>query len=221
MEIGGRRTVDLRSDTVTKPSAAMYRAMTTAEVDDDCSGNGDPTARLLELEMASRFRKEASLFVPSGTMANLISVLIHCDSRGSEIIVGNNSHIHLYENGGISVLGGIHSRTVPNNADGTIDIELLRAAIREPNDIHFPVTKLICLENTHASCGGKCITAEYTDIVGDLAKEHGLKLHIDGARIFNASVALDVPVDRLVRAADSVSVCMSKGLGAPVGSLIL
>eukprot|EP00268_Persea_americana_P039679 TRINITY_DN3929_c0_g1_i1.p1 TRINITY_DN3929_c0_g1~~TRINITY_DN3929_c0_g1_i1.p1 ORF type:complete len:360 (+),score=59.68 TRINITY_DN3929_c0_g1_i1:359-1438(+) len=213
--------VDLRSDTVTKPTEAMRAAMASAEVDDDILGF-DPTAFRFETEMAKIMGKEAALFVPSGTMGNLISVLVHCEVRGSEVILGDNCHIHIYENGGISTVGNVHARTVKNNADGTMDVAMIEAAIRSPaNDFHYPTTRLICLENTHANCGGRCISVEYTDTVGEIAKKHGLKLHIDGARIFNASVALGVPVHRLVQAADSVSVCMSKGLGAPVGSVIV
>ncbi|CAL0316625.1 unnamed protein product [Lupinus luteus] len=215
------RIVDLRSDTVTKPTEAMRAAMASAEVDDDVLGN-DPTAFRLESEMAKIMGKEAALFVPSGTMGNLISVLTHCDIRGSEVILGDNCHIHIYENGGIATIGGVHPRPVKNNDDGTMDIDLMEAAIRDPRgEIVYPTTRLICLENTHANSGGRCLSAEYTDRVGEVAKKHGLKLHIDGARIFNASVALGVPVDRLTRAADSVSVCLSKGLGAPVGSVIV
>ncbi|CAL0321033.1 unnamed protein product [Lupinus luteus] len=219
--------LDLRSDTVTKPTEAMRAAMASAEVDDDVLGN-DPTAFQLEAEMAKIMGKEAALFVPSGTMGNLISVLTHCDIRGSEVILGDKCHIHIYENGGIATIGGVHPRPVKNNDDGTMDIDLIEAAIRDPRrEIVYPTTRLICLENTHANSGGRCLSAEYTDRVGEVAKKHGLKLHIDGARIFNASVkiiifqALGVPMDRLVRAADSVSVCISKGLGAPVGSVIV
>ncbi|KAG7970243.1 hypothetical protein I3843_07G072600 [Carya illinoinensis] len=215
------RTVDLRSDTVTKPTEAMRAAMATAVVDDDVLLH-DPTALRLETEMARITGKEAALFVPSGTMGNLISVLVHCDTRGSEVILGDNSHIHIYENGGISTIGGVHPRTVKNNQDGTMDIDLIEAAIRDPSGVLvYPTTRLICLENTHANHGGRCLSVEYVDKVGELAKKHGLKLHIDGARIFNASVALGIPVHRLVQAADSVSVCLSKGLGAPVGSVIV
>ncbi|KAF5740486.1 Threonine aldolase 1 isoform 1 [Tripterygium wilfordii] len=215
------RAVDLRSDTVTKPTDTMRAAMATAEVDDDVLCY-DPTAFCLEMEMARITGKEAGLFVPSGTMGNLISVLVHCEIRGSEVILGDNSHIHIYENGGISTIGGVHPKTVKNNKDGTMDIDLIEAAIRDPRgEIVFPTTRLICLENTHANSGGRCLSEEYIDRVGELAKSHGLKLHIDGARIFNASVALGVPVHRLVQAADSVSVCLSKGLGAPVGSVIV
>ncbi|KAK7269147.1 hypothetical protein RIF29_21863 [Crotalaria pallida] len=215
------RIVDLRSDTVTKPTEAMRAAMASAEVDDDVLGN-DPMAFRLEEEMAKITGKEAALFVPSGTMGNLISVLVHCEIRGSEVILGSNCHIHIYENGGIATIGGVHPRPVKNNDDGTMDIDSIEAAIRDPRgEIVYPTTRLICLENSHANSGGRCLSAEYTDRVGEVAKKHGLKLHIDGARIFNASVALGVPVDRLVRAADSVSVCLSKGLGAPVGSVVV
>ncbi|KAM3316563.1 hypothetical protein ACQJBY_034599 [Aegilops geniculata] len=215
------KVVDLRSDTVTKPSEAMRAAMAAADVDDDVLG-ADPTACRFEAEMARIMGKEAALFVPSGTMANLISVLAHCDARGSEVILGHDSHIHVYEHGGISTLGGVHPRTVPNNPDGTMDVDRIVAAIRSTDGaLYYPTTRLICLENTHGNSGGKCLTVEYTDKVGEVAKAHVLKLHIDGARIFNASVSLGVPVDRLVRAADSVSVCLSKGIGAPVGSVIV
>ncbi|KAL5711844.1 low-specificity L-threonine aldolase [Ranunculus cassubicifolius] len=215
------RTVDLRSDTVTKPTETMRAAMASAEVDDDVLGS-DPTAYRFEAEVAKMMGKEAALFVPSGTMSNLIGVLVHCEVRGSEVILGDNSHIHVYENGGISTLGGVHTRTVKNNVDGTMDLELIEGAIRDPGgELYFPTTRLICLENTHANCGGRTISVEYTDKVGELARKHGIKLHIDGARIFNAAVALGVPVHRLVQAADSVSVCLSKGLGAPVGSVLV
>ncbi|KAJ1413846.1 Threonine aldolase [Sesbania bispinosa] len=193
------RVVDLRSDTVTKPTEAMRAAIANADVDDDVLGH-DPSCLRLETEMAKIMGKEAALFVPSGTMGNLISVLVHCDIRGSEVILGHNSHIHIYENGGIAIIGGVHPRTVRNNDDGTMDIDLIEAAIRDPKgELVYPTTRLICLENT-GNCGGRCLSVEYTDRVGE---------------------ALGVPVDRLVQAADSVSVCLSKGLGAPVGSVIV
>ncbi|KAL5566879.1 hypothetical protein UlMin_030043 [Ulmus minor] len=215
------RRVDFRSDTVTKPTETMKAAMAAAEVDDDVLGN-DPTALRLEKEMAKMMGKEAALFVASGTMGNLISILVHCEMRGSEVILGDNSHMHMYENGGISIIGSVHPRTVKNNEDGTMDIALIEAAIRDPKgELVYPTTKLICLENSHANAGGRCLSIEYTESVGELAKKHGLKLHIDGSRIFNASVALGVPVSRLVQPADSVLVCLSKGLGAPVGSIIV
>ncbi|CAH9097385.1 unnamed protein product [Cuscuta europaea] len=215
------RTVDLRSDTVTKPTESMRAAMASAEVDDDVLGY-DPTAQRLEAEIAKIMGKEAGLFVPSGTMGNLISVLTHCPIRGSEVILGDYSHIHIYENGGISTIGGVHPRTIRNNDDGTMDLDLIEAAIRDLRfEICYPTTRLICLENSYAHSGGRCLSAEYTDKVGELAKKYGIKLHVDGARIFNASVALGIPPSRLVKAADSVSVCLSKGLGAPVGTVIV
>lgn len=144
------RRVDLRSDTVTKPTEAMRAAMANAEVDDDVLGN-DPSALRLETEMAKIMGKEGALYVPSGTMGNLISVLVHCNIRGSEVILGDNSHIHIYENGGISTIGGVHPRTVKNNEDGTMDIELIEAAIRDPRyEFVYPTTRLICLENSQA-----------------------------------------------------------------------
>lgn len=213
------RVVDLRSDTVTRPTDAMRVAMANADVDDDVLGS-DPTADQLQYQVAKVMGKEAGLFVASGTMGNLISVLVHCEVRGSEVILGSDSHIHLYENGGISTIGQVHPRVVPNKEDGTMDLRKIEASIRCA-ELYYPTTRLICIENTHANSGGRCITADYTDKLGELAKSYGLKLHVDGARIFNASTALGVPVSQLVSAADSVSVCLSKGLGAPVGSVIV
>ncbi|XWS33122.1 hypothetical protein CRYUN_Cryun22dG0051600 [Craigia yunnanensis] len=199
----------------------MRAVMATAEVDDDVLG-ADLTAFQLESEVAKIMGKEAGLFVPSSTMSNLISVLVHYDIRGSEVILGDNSHIHIYENGGISTIGKVHPRPVKNNEDGTMDINLMEPAIRDPRgELVYPITRLICQKKSHANSGGRCLSVEYKDRVGKLAKKHGLKLHIDGDRIFNASVALGVPVHRLVHAADLVSVCLSKGLGAPVGSVIV
>ncbi|CAN4090158.1 unnamed protein product [Withania somnifera] len=212
--------VDFRSDTVTKPTESMRKAMSDAEVDDDVLGY-DPSARCLEAEMARIMGKEAGLFVPSGTMGNLICLLTHCEIRGSEVILGDNSHIHVYENGGVSTIGGVHPRTVKNNEDGTMDLDLIEAAIRDSSfEILHPTTRLICLENSHAPQEADAFL-QSIQTVGELSKKYGLKLHIDGARIFNASAALGVPVHRLVQAADSVSVCLSKGLGAPVGSVVV
>ncbi|MCO5582883.1 hypothetical protein L7F22_036784 [Adiantum nelumboides] len=214
-----KRIVDLRSDTVTKPTLAMRQAMASSEVDDDVLGV-DPTVDRLQKQLAHLCGKDAGLFVASGTMGNLISVLVHCEVRGSEAIIGSESHIHLYEQGGISTLGHVYSHILPNETDGTLDLAKVEAAIRA-KDVHFPTTRLICIENTHGSFGGRCISPEYTDELGALAQRYGLKLHIDGARIFNAATALKVSVQRLVQAADSVSVCLSKGLGAPIGSVIV
>lgn len=209
----------MRSDTVTKPNEAMKKAMAEAEVDDDVLGH-DPTCEKLENAVAGLMGKEAGLFVPSGTMANLIAVLGHCNTRGSEVLLGDECHITIYEQGGISQFGGVHPRTVKTNDDGTLSIDELESKIR-PCDDHFPVTKLVCLENTHNKKGGKVLTKEYTDKVGAFCKRHGLKLHMDGARIMNAAVKLEVEPKSLVEPCDTVSVCLSKGLGAPVGSVLV
>jgi threonine aldolase len=209
--------IDLRSDTVTQPTPAMRRAMAEAEVGDDVYGE-DPTINRLQEIAASMLGKEAGLFVPSGTMGNLASILAHC-GRGDEVILGNLAHTFLFEAGGISALGGIHSCQIPNQPDGTLALEDIRQAIR-PDNIHDPITRLITLENTHNRCGGVALTAEYTQSVGELARQHGLRLHLDGARIFNAAVFLGVPAAKLAAPADSVTFCLSKGLSAPVGSVI-
>jgi len=209
--------IDLRSDTVTKPTPAMRRAMAEAEVGDDVYGE-DPTVSRLEAMVAERLGKEAAVFVPSGTMGNLIAVLGHC-GRGDELILGDQSHIFHYEQGGSAAVGGVHPRTLPNRPDGTIDLTQIEEAIRGDNE-HYPVTRLIALENTHNRCGGAVLTPAYVDAVGALAEAHGLRLHIDGARLWNAAVALGESPARLVAAADSVNVCFSKGLAAPVGSAV-
>ncbi len=211
------RIVDLRSDTVTLPTPAMRQAIATAELGDDVFGE-DPTVNRLEAIAAERLGKEAAMLVMSGTMANLVSVLTHC-GRGDEIIVGDRAHIFLDEAGGCSALGGVHSHQVPNQPDGTLALADIEAAVRE-DDIHFPRSRLICLENTHNMCGGVCLTPDYMRQVRQLADQYGLMIHLDGARIFNAAVALGVDVKDLARDADSVSFCLSKGLAAPIGSLI-
>jgi len=211
------RTVDLRSDTTTLPTDEMRQAIAESELGDDVF-QGDPTVNKLQDLAAQRMGKEAALLVPSGTMANLASILTHC-GRGAEVILGNRAHTYKYEKGGISAYGGIHSTQIPNQDDGTMQLEDIRDAIRGIDD-HFPVTKLICLENTHNVCGGAPLSVTYTKEVADLARAHNIKMHIDGARIFNAAVAQGVEVQELVEDADSISFCMSKGLAAPVGSVI-
>ncbi len=211
------RIVDLRSDTVTKPTPEMRRAMAEAEVGDDVFGE-DPTVNRLQEMAAERLGKEACLLVASGTMGNLVSLLTHC-GRGDEVILGDNAHIYHYEQGGMAALGGIHPRVVPNLPDGTMNLSDIEAVIR-PENVHFPRTRLIAVENTHNRMGGVVLTPEYMASLGKLARKHGLKVHLDGARIFNAAVALGVPVSDLVRDADSVMFCLSKGLSAPVGSLV-
>ena len=212
-----RTLIDLRSDTVTKPTSAMRAAMAQAEVGDDVYGE-DPTVNRLEALAADMLGMEAAVFVPSGTMGNLISVLTHC-GRGDEMILGAEAHIFHYEQGGSAALGGVHPRTVPNQPDGTLDLADIAGAIRGDDD-HYPITRLIALENTQNRCGGRVLSVEYMDAVGDLAHERGLRLHVDGARIWNAAVALGVTPARLLRNADSVSACLSKGLSAPVGSVV-
>ncbi|MCO6450434.1 MAG: low-specificity L-threonine aldolase [Caldilineales bacterium] len=209
--------IDLRSDTFTLPTPAMREAMANADVGDDVFGE-DPTVNRLQAMAAERMGKEAALFVGSGTQGNLVSLLSHC-GRGDEAIMGDQAHTFIFEQGGSAVLGGIHPRTVRNQPDGTLALNDIENAIRADNE-HFPVSRLVCLENTHNRTGGAYLTPDYTRTVADLAHAHGLKLHIDGARIFNAAVAQNVDVRALVDGADSVTFCLSKGLSAPVGSLV-
>jgi len=210
-------TIDLRSDTVTLPTPAMREAVYHAELGDDVFSE-DPTTNRLEEMAAERMGKEAALLVASGTMGNLVCTLTHC-RRGEEVILGDRSHTFLYEAGGMSTLGGIHPHTLSNQPDGTMRLEDIEGAIRGDN-VHFPRTRLICLENTHNRCSGSALTPEYIDSVSALAKEHGLSVHLDGARIFNAAVALGVDVKKLTANVDSLSFCLSKGLSAPVGSVV-
>ena len=211
------KMIDLRSDTVTLPTDEMREAIANAELGDDVFQE-DPTVNKLEAKAAKIMGKEAGLLVPSGTMGNLISILVHCE-RGSEIILGEKSHTFMYEAGGISAFGGIHSRQLTNQLDGTIKLSDIKSAIRIDN-VHFPKTAAIALENTHNMCFGFPISAEYIHSVSIIAKANGLKLHIDGARIFNAAVVLGGDVKELVKDADSVTFCLSKGLSAPVGSVV-
>ncbi len=208
------KTIDLRSDTVTLPSPEMRQAIFTAELGDDVYDE-DPTVNSLQKRVAKLLGKEASLFVSSGTMGNLISLLVHCN-RGDQAIIGDASHINLWEQNGASSLGGISLKTLPNNADGTISISAIESAIN-PNNIHCAKTKLICLENTW---NGHPISLEHIRQVKAVADQHGLKMHIDGARMFNACLALDVTPAQLVENFDSVQFCFSKGLAAPIGSMI-
>ena len=210
--------VDLRSDTVTKPTPEMREAMAEAEVGDDVYGD-DPTVNQLQVKAAEMLGKESALFVPSGTMGNLLALLVHC-SRGEEVICGDKSHIYVNEAGGMAALGGIYPHPVPNQKDGTLRLEDIRASI-QPDDSHRTITRLVCIENTQNMCGGVVLSVDYTQQVGQLAKEHGLKFHIDGARIFNAAAALNVDIKELVAPADSVMFCLSKGLVAPIGSMLV
>ena len=209
--------IDLRSDTVTKPTPEMREAMAKAEVGDDVYGD-DPTVNRLQEMAAEMTGHEAGLFVASGTMGNLSAVLAHC-GRGDEVILGKEAHTFRYEAGGISVLGGVHSCQLPNQPDGTIALEDIEGAIRY-NDPHQPITRLVTIENTQNRCGGKCLSVEYTRQVAELAHGRGLKVHLDGARVFNAAAGLGVPVKELTAPVDSVTFCLSKGLSAPVGSVL-
>ena len=206
--------IDLRSDTVTKPSPAMREAMATAEVGDDVWGE-DPTVICLETMAADMLGMEAGLFVTSGTQGNLLALLTHCQ-RGDEYIVGQNAHTYKYEGGGAAIIGSIQPQPLDFEKDGTIDLNKVALAIK-PDDPHFARTKLLCLENTH---WGRVIPLDYLAEAAAFAKEHNLQLHLDGARIFNASVKLQVPVTEISRHFDSVSICLSKGLGAPIGSIL-
>jgi len=211
------RRIDLRSDTVTRPTPEMREAMYRAEVGDDGYGE-DPTVNRLEALAAERLGKEAAVFVASGTMGNLVSLLTHCN-RGDEVVMGDQSHIFWYEMGAVSALGGVHVRTVANSEDGTLPLDALRTAIR-PDWGKFPRTSLVCLENTQNRCGGAVLPLAYTTSVAQMAREAGVRVHMDGARVFNAAVALGVPPATVAQGADSVQFCLSKGLAAPVGSLI-
>jgi threonine aldolase len=210
--------IDLRSDTVTKPTPEMREAMAEAEVGDDVYMD-DPTVNALQIKAAEMLGKEDSLFVPSGTMGNLLALLVHCQ-RGDEVIVGDKSHIYMNEAGGMAALGGIHPRPLKNQPDGTLALDDIRAAIQS-EDVHHTITRLICIENTQNVCGGIPLTVEYTEQVAKLAKDNNLLFHIDGARIFNAAAALHVDVKKLTATADSVMFCLSKGLVAPVGSMLV
>ena len=211
--------VDLRSDTVTQPTPAMREAMYRAEVGDDVYGE-DPTINRLQEMAAERMGKEAALFVPSGTMGNALAMLTHT-GRGQAVIVGDESHVYHYEAGGVSTLGGAPMWVVPTLADGRLDLEKVRAGIADESDEHVAATALVCIENTHNRRGGRVLSVEQVAEIADLAHSCGVAIHMDGARVFNAAVALKVPVSALAAPVDSVMFCLSKGLSAPVGSLLV
>lgn len=208
------KIIDLRSDTVTRPTDAMRQAMHEAEVGDDVYGE-DPTVNLLQNLAAEMAGKEAGLFVPSGTQGNLLAILSHCQ-RGEEYIAGQQAHCYRYEAGGAAVLGGVQPQPLEFEKDGSLDLARVAAVIK-PDDNHFAITRLLCLENTQS---GKILNLDYQAEAADLACEYGLKLHLDGARVFNAAVRQQVPLSTITRRYDSVSFCLSKGLGAPVGSIL-
>ncbi len=208
------RKIDLRSDTVTLPSPPMRRAMAEAEVGDDVYGE-DPTVNRLEGMAAEMLGMEAGLFVSSGTQGNLLALLAHCD-RGDEYIAGQGSHVYRWEGGGGAILGGIQPQPLDFQADGTLDLAQVEAVIK-PDDYHYARTKLLCLENTQ---GGKPLPLQYLHDAAVLARNHSLGMHLDGARLFNAAVALRVPAVEIALHFDTVNICLSKGLGAPVGSVL-
>ncbi|XP_072932292.1 uncharacterized protein [Epargyreus clarus] len=210
--------VDMRSDTVTKPTKAMKHAMVNSALGDDVFGE-DPTVNALESKVATLLGKQAALFVPSGTMANLIAIMVHCNKRGSEAIVGRESHIFQYEQGGSAHLAGVLLHPMKNNPDGTFDLAEVESLIRG-SDVHEPITSLVCIENTHNKCGGKVLPLKWLDECAALCKRHSIPLHVDGARLLNASAHLEVAPERLVRDCDTVYICFSKGLSAPVGSAL-
>jgi threonine aldolase len=206
---------DFRSDTVTKPSAGMRAAMAEAEVGDDVFGD-DPSVNRLEQRMAAMLGKAAAIFVPSGTQSNLLALMSHC-GRGDEFIAGQKAHLYVNEAGGAAVLGSIQPQPIAHQADGTLALEDIEAAIK-PDDSHYARTRVIALENTF---GGKVLPVDYMAQVSQIAQRHGLGLHLDGARAFNASVALGMDIKAFTAPFDSVSICLSKGLGAPVGSVLI
>ncbi|MDV3250220.1 low-specificity L-threonine aldolase [Devosia sp. BK] len=207
---------DFRSDTVTRPSQGMRAAMAAAEVGDDVFGD-DPTVNLLEQKMAGLLTKEAAIFVPSGTMSNLLALMSHC-GRGEEFIAGQNAHLYKYEAGGAAVLGSIQPQPIAHRADGTMNPKEIEAAIKAPGDSHFAVTRVIALENTF---GGRVLPVDYMNEVAGIARKHGLGLHLDGARAFNAVTKLGLGIAEFSAPFDTVSICLSKGLGAPVGSVLV
>lgn len=206
---------DFRSDTVTRPSAGMRAAMADAEVGDDVFGD-DPTVNLLEQRLAAMLGKDAAIFVPSGTQSNLLALMSHC-GRGDEFIAGQQAHLYSHEAGGAAVLGSIQPQPIAHQADGTLDLGDIEDAIK-PNDSHYARTRVIALENTF---GGKVLPTSYMAQVAQIATRHGLGLHLDGARAFNAVVALGTDIKSFTAPFDSVSICLSKGLGAPVGSVLV
>ncbi|MEZ8801478.1 low-specificity L-threonine aldolase [Vibrio splendidus] len=207
--------MDFRSDTVTKPSQAMRDVMANAEVGDDVYGD-DPTVNELEQWAANETGFEAAMFTSSGTQANLLGLMAHCE-RGDEYLCGQQAHNYKYEAGGAAVLGSIQPQPIENNPDGTLDFKKLAAAIK-PDDSHFARTKLLSLENT---INGKVLPMSYLAEAREFVNQHGLQMHLDGARVYNAAVALDVHIKEIAQHFDSMTICLSKGLGAPIGSLLL
>ena len=215
------RIVDLRSDTITKPTLEMLHAATRAETGDDVMEE-DPTVMMLEEYAAELFGKERALFVPTGTMANLCAILSHCHyNKSAEMIIGSKSHINLYEGGGYANLAGVSCKQIQEDENGMFSMNDIKDAYFQDNDVHYAKSTLICLENTHNMLGGVALSASYISSIGKMARERDMQVHIDGARIMNAAIALNTSPSALCEGADSVSVCLSKGLGAPMGSVLV
>lgn len=211
--------IDLRSDTFTLPTESMKKAMVTSPLGDDVYGE-DPTVNALESKVATLLGKQAALFVPSGTMSNLLAIMVHCNRRGSELLVGDECHVFKYEQGGAAHVAGVMVTTLKNKPDGTFDLTEFESRIRGA-DIHSPLTSLVIVENTHNMCGGKVIPMDWIEKLSVLAKKHNILMHMDGARLFNASEYMGEPPAKLVKDFDSISICFSKSLGAPTGSALV
>jgi threonine aldolase len=212
------KTIDLRSDTVTLPTDEMREAIARAELGDDVYGE-DPTVNRLESVAASIVGKEAAMLVPTGTMANLAAMLTHC-ARGTKALLGSHAHTYVYEAGGAAALGGVVMTPIQNKPDGELDLDQLSDELERPPDAHFAQSALIALENTHNLCAGAAVDLSHSAAVFELAQAHSLPVHLDGARIFNAALALETTPEKIASFADSVSFCLSKGLACPVGSLL-
>lgn len=213
------KVIDLRSDTVTRPTQGMLTSMFAAEVGDDVLKE-DPTVNKLEEKCAEMFGMEKALFVASGTMGNLLCLMSHVGNRGEELIIGDQQHVYIYEQGNFMQLASIPAKVLPTESNGTLSLENIQNAIQDDSDFHLCKTKLICLENTHLLAGGVPLPLEYLKQVRHIADDRNLKVHVDGARVYNAAVALNCEVKDVLENVDSVSMCLSKGLGCPVGSVI-
>jgi threonine aldolase len=213
-----RGMIDLRSDTVTLPTPEMREAIARADLGDDVYGE-DPTVTRLEELAAARVGKEAALLMPSGTMGNLAAMLVHC-GRGTKVFLGAQAHTYVYEAGGAAALGGIVMTPIANTANGELDFDELRMELERPPDIHFAAPGMVTLENTQNLCGGQAVELSHMGAVSDLARIHAIPVHLDGARIFNAALALESTVEKVASFVDTVSFCLSKGLACPVGTML-
>ncbi|KAK4874184.1 hypothetical protein RN001_013544 [Aquatica leii] len=213
------RVVDIRTDTITKPTPAMRKVMAVAEVGDSVFGE-DPTVNELERRCAELMGKEDAVYLPSGTMCNLIAIMVYCNKHGTEFIAGDRSHTFLYEQGGAAVLAGVQCSLIPNNPDGTFSLDLVKERIRVNTDFHEPSTALIIVENTHNMCGGKVLPLEWLDSLAQIAQQYDVPIHMDGARLMHAVVQSGISAKRIARDMESVFFCLSKGLACPMGSVL-